>query len=765
MTSQRENPKCARACEYCRLKKIKCDAKQPCKNCVLRHEECITIPLVRKNTRERHRLLQLRAERAEARLAAAGIANLDEPDSIIQSPPASNGELFLPSPLGESARDSAATITTQVSAIESPRSAFVALPRHPSFASSHRPQASMNDKQFICNGDPVVRSITPLTWRQDFQNLSRPPYSDLDDSGQSQARTSMISPTETSTTIEHHGPQSWLSICSDSGVRWVSQKIGIPDFNNSASSLTNVISRGLKMQQMNKHQRPEPDRETAWSYTKAYFEHTVEADIGSINRRTFEARLQVYMDRSEMSDPDEDPAWYALRNIVYAFGCRFLLCQKISRDAWAEAQNESWRFFENALLVHTELVYFPSSSSAVQALLVMALFVEGMGVPKLEYMLISNALRLAHSKALHLQPPASSRIPLAEIAYRSWLWWSIYIYEKHIAYRSGRPSAIDDDEITCEFPTIAPNGKEIHVKLFTSLIEHAQISSSTMRSLSRTKAAQRSPAELISTVEKLDRRLYSWYQSIPESLRLDLTVKKSNLPEGIQLEHLLYIHLAYHGSLISIHSFLGYPWNLIGFASDSSRDLTERMESSTRIVAEASRNLILATRDISIDAEAPAWLIFYYPLLGMINLFIHILRFPALPTVSSDIQLMDMIAAYFGYIDFSTASRLSFPFTRDIAHWARMVSEKARSTQATLEPSIRAITPPESTVETFGNVVEDDFMAQVYIPFDFFNLANFDPIEFGGVEDWPNFLSSMSQVPLMAWNDFSGNGESNGRWQ
>ncbi|KAF2812009.1 uncharacterized protein BDZ99DRAFT_560742 [Mytilinidion resinicola] len=514
-----------------------------------------------------------------------------------------------------------------------------------------------------------------------------------------------------------------MSICSDSGVKWVSQKIGIPDFNHSASSLATVVSRGLKMQRMNRHPRPEPDHETAWSYTKAYFEHTVEADIGTINRHAFEARLQAHMGRNEISDPDEDPAWYALRNMVYAFGCRFVLCQKISRDAWAEAQNESWRFFENALLVHTELVYFPSNTSAIEALLVMALFVEGMGVPKLEYMLISNALRLAQSKALHLQPPPSTSIPPAEMTYRSWLWWSIYIYEKHIAYRSGRPSAIDDDEITCVLPTLAPNGREIHVQLFTSFIEHAQISSSTMRHLSRAKSGQRSPAELVSTVEKLDRRLHSWYQSIPAALRLDLPFKKSNLPDGAQLEHLLYLHFAYHGSLISIHSFFGYPWNLIGFASDSSTDLRERMESSTRIVAEASRNLVLATRDISIDAEAPAWLIFYYPILGMINLFIHILRFPTLPTIPSDIQLMDMIAAYFGYIDFSTASRLSFPFTRDIAHWARMVSEKARSTQATTTvPSMRAMTPPGSTAETFGNAAEDDFTAQVYIPLDFFNV-------------------------------------------
>lgn len=73
---------------------------------------------------------------------------------------------------------------------------------------------------------------------------------------------------------------------------------------------------------------------------------------------------------------------------------------------------------------------------------IQAFYTEGMGNPALEYMLVSNALRLAQSKGLHRQPIASWHLSEEETNSRNWLFWSIYAYEKHIAFRSGRPSVL-----------------------------------------------------------------------------------------------------------------------------------------------------------------------------------------------------------------------------------------------------------------------------------------------------------------------------------
>jgi hypothetical protein len=58
----------------------------------------------------------------------------------------------------------------------------------------------------------------------------------------------------------------------------------------------------------------------------------------------------------------------------------------------------------------------------------------------MEHMLVSNAVRLAQFKGLHLIPNMSANLSKDEISFRSSVWWNLYIHDKHVALRSGRPS-------------------------------------------------------------------------------------------------------------------------------------------------------------------------------------------------------------------------------------------------------------------------------------------------------------------------------------
>ncbi len=64
-------------------------------------------------------------------------------------------------------------------------------------------------------------------------------------------------------------------------------------------------------------------------------------------------------------------------------------------------------------------------------------------------------------------------------------------------------------------------------------------------------------------------------------------------------------------------------------------------------------------------------------MIGLINLFIHVLKFPTLPSTRSDIALLEVAAGYFSHMDFATSSELSFPFARDVAALARQTVNKA----------------------------------------------------------------------------------------
>lgn len=95
-------------------------------------------------------------------------------------------------------------------------------------------------------------------------------------------------------------------------------------------------------------------------------------------------------------------------------------------------------------------------------------------------------------------------------------------------------------------------------------------------------------------------------------------------------------------------------------------------------------------------------------MIGLINLFMHILKFPSLPSARSDVALLDVAAGYFGHMEFITCSELNFPFARDVATVARQTVNKALKTDV-----------PASTSADDG-----------------FSLANDVDIPFG-VSRWP----------------------------
>lgn len=89
--------------------------------------------------------------------------------------------------------------------------------------------------------------------------------------------------------------------------------------------------------------------------------------MGVVDRLEFEARLKAHF-RKEISSAD--PAWYALRNILCAAGCRSLLAKNPSAS-FATAQSKAGRFFKNAMSVFVQLMLPPSGLMAIQALALM----------------------------------------------------------------------------------------------------------------------------------------------------------------------------------------------------------------------------------------------------------------------------------------------------------------------------------------------------------------------------------------------------------
>ncbi|KAK5051556.1 hypothetical protein LTR84_003208 [Exophiala bonariae] len=511
---------------------------------------------------------------------------------------------------------------------------------------------------------------------------------------------------------EHFGPTSWITICSQPGLRWVAERTGTDDLAHSAKGLLLSWSQRLKFNwTKDRTIAPEPDYHTALAYTNAYFEDSFEAYYGAVYRPEFETRLTQHFREATL---DDDPSWYALRNIVYATGCRTLL-SKQGIISWQEIQHRSWPFFENALSVYVELLFTPTGLMAIRALVAMNLHLEGAGNPALESMMCASAVRLAQSKGLHRQPASNWNLPRNEILHRNWLFWAIYALENQFSHRSGRPSVgfplsrqeldsyadeqlsqiIDDANISCQIPSSIPPGSTIDLEFLTAMIAHAQISARICKKLLTVSAFRQPPADIIEVMDQLIYQLEHWKDSLPTALSDDLPGTVVQLSNTRRLNKILYLKFAYYGSLTAIHTIFFFPWiSAICDIDPHNKTHSEQIANSTRIVADTARSIIRATRSMQVNATSPQWLVFYYPMVGLINLFLHILKQPSLASASSDVAILDIAVGHFGHLEILSSSELSYPFAREVAGLAHMTVKRHKKANA--DPAILSTPTPES---------------------------------------------------------------------
>jgi hypothetical protein len=289
---------------------------------------------------------------------------------------------------------------------------------------------------------------------------------------------------------------------------------------------------------------------------------------------------------------------------------------------------------------------------------------------------------MAQYKGIHRQPAKGWHLPDEEVVQRNWLWWTVYCLDKQIAFRSGRPSAIDDSIISAQIPESAPVGSTVDVTAFTKIIEHTRILSLICRRILSVEAFQPSPTELVRTVNDLHDQLVQFQDSIPFELQFGAHNHPSEVfQQSPRFVPVFYIHFALYGSLMAIHLLFFSPWIVASFRPENQAEFNAQIARSSNIVAETARDIICAVRTFRPTVAVPAWLAVYYPLYAHINLFVHLLQQPQHPDSRSDLALLDVCAGHFGHMEIVTSFTVSFPFVREAAALAGKMVKEATSTK------------------------------------------------------------------------------------
>lgn len=477
--------------------------------------------------------------------------------------------------------------------------------------------------------------------------------------------------------VTNIGPGSWLTICSEPGRAWIREKTGCVDFAETAQRLATTWNRSWRLNYpYSTPDSDEPDFETAWAYSRAFFDHCFEAILGIVHRPDFEARLRKHLEQGPNAST-KDVAWCALRNTIYASGCRQLLLKSRAMP-YAEAQAYSFRYFDKALRVHTDLVFGPPTLDAVRANAAMLFYAEGAGNQSFEYTMCANAVCLAQAKGLHRQAPKALQLSAIEMMHRDWLFWAIYCCEKQVAFRSGRPSFIDDGLVTCGIPNEAPPGSTINVAFFKHAIKMNQITSQLDRDLTSMMTLRQDVSHYIQAANDLGEQIEIWGNSMNELWPIGKPIIRDQLPPNVQPLHILYLQYAYYAGIEAVFTVFTCPWLTPILNMDKNSQFRQEVTAKTDRVVQASRDLILLFKSMELDAGLPLWATFYWPMSALANLFVSVLNSPTSPSAQSDVALLDIAAGHFSHMEYLTSLELGAPISRKVAQLAREAVNKSK---------------------------------------------------------------------------------------
>ncbi|KAI1635935.1 fungal-specific transcription factor domain-containing protein [Biscogniauxia mediterranea] len=616
----------ARACDMCRKKKIKCDGKLPaCTHCINYKTDCVFTQVEKKRSPPKGAKyiegLENRLGRMESLLRLAGLLGEDDESTDLAT---------LEKRLAEKNEQS--------------RRASTGVSSSPTSPSQATPGQSDSGAQGSSASSDLTKDGSPQPEGKKNEEVS----------ALSEMMCSLV--TNTSGETRYIGSSSGFSIFSPKGIQWVNDRTGDTSFQRMISDVSlddhkwhawkpeifaDLFHRPIF--------RPLPPKPEALSLLKDFFEN-FNCMFPLFHQPTFMHLLE----RQYSPDPYEGSGWWASLNCVFAIAHRLRVMSNLVPQ---EEDEKAWAYMKNAIGVFPELTMRNTDLLSVQALLGMALFMQGTPNPQPSSLLIAAAIRLSHSIGLHKRGSGFNLNP-QEIEQRKRVFWIAYMLDKDLCLRSGRPAAQDDDDMNVELPDADPadhigniplaNGKG-KMNLFRVMCELAVIESKVYKRLYSTKATKLSDGELLQTISELDKELETWKDNIDIDYRPEHEINASHTP---LILHIAMLHFSYYNTLTTIHRMSvhhGY-WTsrLSNYAIQglNAKPLNPRVFSSAALCASAARATISLLKYIPQGDFSCVWMILYFPVSALVTLFGNILQNPNDPRARSDTKLMNLVVTF-----------------------------------------------------------------------------------------------------------------------
>lgn len=624
----------ARACDMCRKKKIKCDGKMPsCTHCINYKTECVFTQVEKKRTPPKGAKyiegIENRLQRMENILRLSGL--LDDDDGEIDL---ATLERRMEEKHGRTRQQS--HLTTD----------------------SHTPSRtpSLHDSNAVSPPSTLASPGQATEHEQSRRNSIQPPRKEPSDNVEALSEMMCSLVTNTHGETRYIGSSSGFSIFSPKGVQWVNERTGDSSFQAMISEVAiddhkwdnwkpDVFSDLFRRPVY----RPLPPKAEAMSLLTDFFEN-----FNCIFPLFHQPTFMHLVERQYSSDPYQGSGWWASLNCALAIAHRLRVMSNLVPK---EDDDKAWAYLKNAMGVFAELTMRNGDLLSVQALLGMALFMQGTPNPQPSFVLIAAAIRLSHSIGLHKKGSGFNLNPI-ETEQRKRVFWIAYLLDKDLCLRSGRPPAQDDDDTNVDLPDADPadnigniplaDGKG-KMNIFRIMCEMTVIESKVYRRLYSAKATKLSEGEMLQTISELDKELEDWKDSIPIDFRPEHEIKASHTPLML---HVVMLHFSYYNALTTIHRMTVHRGYFTSRLSEyalkgmNSRPLSPRIFASSALCASAARASISLLKYIPQADCQVVWLVLYFPVTALVTLFGNVLQNPLDPRARSDTRLMNLVVTF-----------------------------------------------------------------------------------------------------------------------
>ncbi|CAK7216291.1 hypothetical protein SCUCBS95973_002763 [Sporothrix curviconia] len=697
----------ARACDMCRKKKIKCDGKMPsCTHCVNYKTKCVFTQVEKKRSPPKGAKyiegLENRLVRMESLLRLSGLLDEDDGATDLGTLEKRLAEKHRESRLASQANSNPSSPSQSTSGNESTPRSSITSPEPGKDRDAAGNNGSANDNASGSGANAGGSGSGSGGGGSSGESSHKKSSSSSDKkNGRKEEEVEALSEMMCSLVTNHDGETRYIgsssgfSIFSPKGMQWINERTGDNSFQQMISNVSmddnkwtnwkpEIFSDLFRRPVF----RPLPSKPEALSLLKDFFEN-FNCMFPLFHQPTF----MHLVERQYSKDPYEGSGWWASLNVALAIAHRLRVMSNLVPQ---EEDDKAWAYLKNAMAVFSELAMRNTDLLSVQALLGMALFMQGTPNPQPTFLLIAAAIRLSHSIGLHKKGTGFNLNPI-EIEQRKRVFWIGYMLDKDLCLRSGRPPAQDDDDMNVELPDADPadnigniplgDGKG-KMNLFRVMCEFALIESKVYKRLYSTKATKQTVGELLNTIGELDQELEDWKDSIPIDFRPEHEIKASHTP---LILHIVMLHFTYYNCLTTIHRMCvhhGY-WTsrLSNYAIQglNAKPLNPRVYSSAALCVSSARASISLLKYIPQGDFSCVWLILYFSVSALVTLFGNALQNPVDPRARSDTRLMSLVVTFLSMLGQEAESggvHRMLGVCSEFERIAKVVIDKAEKEQA-----------------------------------------------------------------------------------